>query len=85
MACWASTPFAGPRNPVDITGQATSDPALLSFAGELMGESGCYDSVMVFLAAAGMADALWRSFGESLLRTRQRFPDLVVAVARQSA
>ncbi|MGH8790923.1 MAG: acetate--CoA ligase family protein [Cupriavidus necator] len=73
-------PFSSPKNPVDITGQATSETGLLSFAGELMGKSGCYDSLVVFLAAAGMSDALWRSFSESLLQTRQRFPDMVLAV-----
>ncbi|HSV57408.1 MAG TPA: acetate--CoA ligase family protein [Variovorax sp.] len=61
-------------------GQATSEPDLLALAGDLMGQSGCYDSLVVFLAAAGTSKALWQSFGQALLQTRQRYPDMVVAV-----
>jgi len=34
QALIARVPFAGPRNPVDITGQATSEPDLLALGGE---------------------------------------------------
>lgn len=73
-------PFAGPRNPVDITGQATSEPDLLGFGGDLVGQSDSYDSLIVFLAAAGASHALWERFSEALLQTRQQYPDLVIAV-----
>jgi len=73
-------PFAGPRNPVDITGQATSEPDLLNLACKLMGNSGSYDSLIVFLAATGSSQALWKSFSESLLQTRRRHPEMAMAV-----
>ena len=46
-------PFASPRNPVDVTGQVTSEPNLLSSAAMLMLESAGYGSLVAFLAAAG--------------------------------
>lgn len=76
----ARVPFAGPKNPVDVTGQATSEPDLLSFAGDLMADSGYYDSVVVFLAAAGLSETLWPLFRDSLMQTRKRFPDMVMAI-----
>ncbi len=73
-------PFAGPKNPVDITGQATSEPDLLRFAGDLMADSGNYDSVVVFLAAAGLSEPLWSQFRDGLMQTRKRFPEMVMAI-----
>ncbi|MBU1360889.1 MAG: acetate--CoA ligase family protein [Gammaproteobacteria bacterium] len=73
-------PFAGPKNPVDVTGQVTTEPDLLDFAGELMGRSGCYDSLVVFLAAAGLSDTLWPQFLDRIMRTRQRVPEIVMAI-----
>lgn len=74
-------PFSGPKNPVDVTGQVTAEPELLTYTAELMGNSKCFDSLVVFLAATGVSDALWPSFSESLLQTRQRFPDMALAVS----
>ncbi|WP_205589364.1 acetate--CoA ligase family protein [Comamonas sp. lk] len=73
-------PFAGPKNPVDITGQSSSEPDLLSFAADLMADSGNYDSLIVFLAASGMSETLWPQYRDSLMKTRKRFPDMLMAI-----
>ncbi|MFB2351445.1 hypothetical protein, partial [Priestia megaterium] len=46
----ARVPFAATRNPVDITGQVTSEPDLLELAAKAMLEEGGYGSLLVFLA-----------------------------------
>lgn len=74
-------PFSGPKNPVDVTGQVTAEPELLAYTADLMGSTKCFDSLVVFLAATGMSDALWPSFSQSLLQTRQRYPDMLLAVS----
>jgi acyl-CoA synthetase (NDP forming) len=58
----ALVPFAAPANPVDITGQATADGALLGTVAELMMAQPNFGSLLVFLAAAGGSDALWPHF-----------------------
>lgn len=72
----ARVPFAGPRNPVDVTGQATSEPELLDQAAQLMAEDGRYGSLLVFLAAAGGSDALWPHFKDFAQRQRAAYPDI---------
>ncbi|MDB5852022.1 MAG: 6-carboxyhexanoate-CoA ligase [Herminiimonas sp.] len=73
-------PFAGPRNPVDVTGQATSDPQLLEQAATLMLKDGAYGSLLVFLAAAGTSDALWPHFKAFAQKLRAGFPDTPLAL-----
>jgi acyl-CoA synthetase (NDP forming) len=73
-------PFAGPRNPVDVTGQATSDPQLLEQAASLMLKDGRYGSLLVFLAAAGTSDALWPHFKAFAQKLRADFPDTPLAL-----
>lgn len=69
-------PFAGPRNPVDVTGQATSDPQLLEQAATLVLKDGSYGSLLVFLAAAGTSDALWPHFRAFSQKLRTDHPDI---------
>jgi acyl-CoA synthetase (NDP forming) len=73
-------PFAGPRNPVDVTGQATSDPQLLGQAATLMLKDGRYGSLLVFLAAAGTSDALWPHFKAFAQKLRADFPGTPLAL-----
>jgi len=54
--------FASARNPVDVTGQAVSEPGLLLATAEDMLADGRYDALAVFLAAAGSSEALWPTF-----------------------
>lgn len=63
-------PFGSPHNPIDVTGQAVSEPGLLLSAAEDVLAGGTYDAMAVFLAAAGSSEALWPTF-ENFARTMQ--------------
>lgn len=54
----ARVPFAATRNPVDVTGQVTSEPDLLALASDAMLGEGGYGSLLIFLAAAGLTPAM---------------------------
>jgi acyl-CoA synthetase (NDP forming) len=73
-------PFAGPRNPVDITGQATSEPELLDFAAQHILAERQHGSLLVFLAAAGSSDALWPHFKAFAGNLRRDHPDVPLAL-----
>ncbi len=67
-------PFAATRNPVDITGQVTSDIGLLELAAHTMLREGGYGSLIIFLAAAGLTptmQAMQLKLAEGL---RREFP-----------
>lgn len=67
----ARVPFAATRNPVDVTGQVTSDPGLLALAaGAMLGEGG-YGSLLIFLAAAGLSPVM-QDMQKTLARTLRR-------------
>lgn len=51
--------FASADNPVDVTGQAVADPAVLRDTVMGMLDAERYGALAVFLAAAGSSDALW--------------------------
>ncbi|MFF7058413.1 acetate--CoA ligase family protein [Achromobacter spanius] len=72
-------PFAGPRNPVDVTGQVVSEPGLLLATADDMLADGRYDALAVFLAAAGSSEALWPSFETFAREMRARHPDVPLA------
>src|SRR3569833_1234781 len=76
----ARVPFAGPRNPVDITGQATSEPELLDFAAQQILAGGQHGSLLVFLAAAGSSDALWPHFKAFAQKVRRDHPGIPLAL-----
>ena len=52
----AWVPFAGPANPVDITGQVTNDSTLVERTARLMLDDGAYASWIGFMAAAGTSE-----------------------------
>lgn len=52
-------PFASANNPVDITGQAITEPTVLIDTACDMLESGQYGALTIFLAAAGSSETLW--------------------------
>lgn len=54
----ARVPFAATRNPVDVTGQVTSEADLLEVAAEAMFVEGGYGSLVIFLAAAGLTPVM---------------------------
>jgi acyl-CoA synthetase (NDP forming) len=79
----ARVPLAATRNPVDLTGQVTSEPDVLEVAARAMlGEAG-HGSLLVFLAAFGSTPAMQevqRSLGRDL---RRDFPGRVVIFSAQ--
>lgn len=51
-------PLASTHNPVDVTGQVTSDPNVLNMAARVMLHEGGYGSLLIFLSAFGMDPAM---------------------------
>lgn len=74
-------PFAGPVNPVDITGQITNDPALIERTARLMLEDGRYASWIGFMAAAGMAAGFWPVIESLVVNLRRDYPDKLLVLS----
>ncbi len=74
-------PFAGVRNPVDVTGQVAADPTLFRRFGEVMIAAGGYDAIVAFHGVAGLAEASGAAVLASWQALRARFPDLPLALA----
>ena len=72
-------PFAGPRNPVDITGMAAAQPELIEKAMRLMLDEGGYGTLLLFIAAAGLAPAGWETLHQLAVDLRRDYPDVVLA------
>lgn len=78
-------PYAGPRNPVDITGQALSMPGLLAqtlatMLGRGEGQAG-YDMLLFFPAAALLGAAAGQKIVDDLVAARARYPQTPMMVA----
>jgi acyl-CoA synthetase (NDP forming) len=71
--------FASAVNPVDVTGQITSDPEVMPLAYRLMLEDGGYDSMVVFQSAAGLS-ARGAELVQQAVDMRAKYPDRVIAV-----
>lgn len=76
----AMVPFCAPSNPVDVTGQFQNQHEVFDRAVTLMAESGLYDGLAVFTAAAGLSPVYGPRVRESLLAARERYPDLAMAL-----
>lgn len=74
-------PFASGRNPVDVTGQAVSEPGLLLDTADDMLADGRYDALAVFLAAAGSSEALWPTFEAFARQMQARHPGVPLAIS----
>ena len=74
-------PFAGPVNPVDITGQVTNDLSLMERTARLMLDVGHYASWVGFFAAAGMSDAFWPVLESLVTNLRRDYPDKLLAIS----
>lgn len=74
----ARVPFAATRNPVDVTGQVTSDTGLVELAADVMLGDGGYGSLLVFLAAAGLTPAMQTMQLRLARHLREVFPDRLV-------
>ncbi|MDQ8730999.1 acetate--CoA ligase family protein [Bradyrhizobium sp. LHD-71] len=76
----ARVAFASARNPVDVTGQITSDHELMPLAYRLMLEDGDYDSLVVFQSAAGLS-ARGPELVQQAIDMRAKHPDRVIALS----
>jgi acetate---CoA ligase (ADP-forming) len=75
----ARVSFASAVNPVDVTGQITSDQEVMPLAYRLMLEDGGYDSLVVFQSAAGLS-ARGPELVQQAIDMRAKYPDRVFAV-----
>ncbi len=71
-------PFAGTRNPVDITGQAVNQPEILESCLDIMIEEGEHDVIIVYFAGMTSMDFLERA---GLLRIRDKHPNAAIIVS----
>jgi len=74
-------PFAGPRNPVDITAQVTNDDTLLERSATLMLNDQPFHSWLGFFAAAGLSPTVWPSIHALVKTLRAQHPDTLLAVS----
>ncbi len=77
----AWVPFAGPANPVDITGQVTNDSTLVERTARLMLDDGAYASWIGFMAAAGTSEKFWPVLESLVTNLRRDYPHKVLAVS----
>jgi len=77
-------PFAAPRNPVDVTGQVTSDPSLLDDTAQMMLRDGGYGSLLVFLAAGGLAPSMAPVQTRMAAALRAAWPDRLIVFSTLS-
>ena len=77
----AMVPFAGARNPVDVTGQIVSDMGILERALEMVTGDGTYASVAAFVGSIGRSPINGPRFREAFPRIRREFPETLLAVS----
>jgi acyl-CoA synthetase (NDP forming) len=74
-------PFAGVRNPIDVTAQVGNDPQLFTQFFSAVADSGLYDVIFCFQGLSGLN----REPSERLLRRwtelRSKFPDLPIFIS----
>ncbi len=71
-------PFAGTRNPVDITGQAVNQPEIVEHCLNVMIEEGEYDVIIVYFAGMTSIEFLRRT---GLIRIRERYPAAAIIIS----
>lgn len=71
-------PFAGTRNPVDITGQAVNQPEIVERSLDLMIEEGGCDVIVVYFAGLTSLDFLRKT---GLVRIREKHPEAAIILA----
>ena len=71
----ALVPFAGTRNPLDVTAQFINDATLMETMYGALLEEGDYASAVCFLAGVGLNPLMMKELEPSLEAVRQRFPD----------
>ena len=74
-------PFAAPRNPVDITGQAFNDVSLISRNLKVMLEEGEFDAIVAFFTMVASSRYVADDLVETLSEARERFPDKLILLS----
>lgn len=80
----ALVPFAGTRNPIDVTGQTLADVGLFEQAIEAVLETSDYGSIVSFHAGIGRSTAAGRRLQAAWGEVGRRFPETVIAVSGAS-
>ena len=71
-------PFAGSRNPVDITGQAIYQPKILEQCLDIMIEEGAHDVIVVYVAGLTSLEYLKNA---GLIRIREKHPTAAIIIS----
>lgn len=74
-------PFAGTRNPVDVTAQILNDPDLIEPMLTLLLDAGDYSSVIVFLSHLGLNPGIIAKLLPGLERVAARYSDRYLSVS----
>ncbi len=77
-------PYAGTRNPVDVTGQAANEPTLAGKFLDIMIEDGQYGAVACFQALSGLAPNAAGHFVKNWQAVRAKHPHVPFYVATMS-
>lgn len=72
-------PFASSTNPVDVTGQVTSQYPVLDQVAVDTARSGAFDSMVLFMAAVGSAEVYVDRIAGTVRKVREVAPDLSLA------
>ena len=73
-------PFAGTRNPLDITGQVTQVPGAVRKSLGYMAQDGTCDTVVSFISASGLAPGGMQS-AQDIAEVRAEVPDVLQVVS----
>lgn len=71
-------PFAAPRNPLDITGQVVNVEGAFGKSLDLMAGDGTCDSIMAFIAVAGLSPKLGPVIAEQIEEVRAAHPSIPI-------
>lgn len=71
-------PFAGTRNPVDITGQTLNDPSLLEKCLDILVEENVCDIIVIYMAMSTQSPALADIFMQVFRDIRAKHPDVPI-------
>ena len=71
-------PYAGTRNPVDITGQTLNDPSLVEKCLDILIEEDVCDIIVIYMAMATQSPALTEIFREIFRNIRAKHPEVPI-------
>ena len=71
-------PYAGTRNPVDITGQTLNDPSLVEKCLDILIEEDVCDIIVIYMAMATQSPALTEIFRKIFRNIRAKHPEVPI-------